>query len=85
MDERIKELRDRIDGIDDMLVELISERVKLAKEIGRLKRESGVEVFDPGREDEVLANVGARAEADREFIEKIFADIMEYCRNEERK
>jgi len=50
-------LRARMDGLDEMLVGLLNERSACALEIGRLKRELGLPVYQPEREAEVLRHV----------------------------
>lgn len=56
-EERLKRFRDGIDAVDRRIVELLSERVGLAGEIGRIKRENGSEFFDPAREVEVMDKI----------------------------
>ena len=53
----IEELRSRIDVIDDQLVRLLNVRVACAVEVGRLKHEAGVPIYQPDREAQVLAGV----------------------------
>ena len=52
-DEMLKELRERIDGLDDGIVRLLNERTALSVEIGRLKREAGLDICDPSREESI--------------------------------
>src|SRR5512139_2255325 len=53
----IEELRSRIDVIDEQLVRLLNVRVACAVEVGRLKHEAGLPIYQPNREAEVLASV----------------------------
>jgi chorismate mutase len=55
------ERRDRISAIDDEIIRLVAERVQIAREIGRLKREAGVPTLDPGREAAVVRRAVERA------------------------
>ena len=50
----LKELRDRIDSIDDRIAELFEQRTLTACEIAEYKREHGMAILQTGREDEVL-------------------------------
>ena len=50
----IEELRSRIDVIDEQLVRLLNVRVACAVEVGRLKHEAGVPIYQPDREAQVL-------------------------------
>jgi chorismate mutase len=51
-----------MDGLDEVLVRLLNERSACALEIGRLKRELGMPVYQPSREAEVLRHVRRMAE-----------------------
>ncbi len=55
----IEELRMRIDVLDRQLVELISERARVAQMIGHLKAATSLPVYEPDREKIVYANVRA--------------------------
>ena len=50
----INELRGKINQIDDTLSNAFKERMEVALEIARYKKENGLPVFDPGRERAVL-------------------------------
>ncbi len=50
----IEELRNRIDVIDEQLVRLLNVRVACAVEVGRLKHEAGLPIYQPDREAQVL-------------------------------
>lgn len=47
-------LRDKLDTVNLKLLELINERAELVQEIGKVKREQGVNRFDPVRERKML-------------------------------
>src|SRR5213080_4655456 len=53
----LKSLRSQIDKLDLNILKLVNERARLATEIGKLKSDSGGEVFAPGREEEIFQNV----------------------------
>jgi chorismate mutase len=53
----LEDLRHRIDLLDEHLVRLLNARAACALEIGRLKREQGIDIYQPAREGEVLAHV----------------------------
>src|SRR5947209_17053206 len=52
----LSDWRRRIDEIDKKLVELLNERSQCALEIGKLKQEAKIPLYQPDRENEVLAN-----------------------------
>jgi chorismate mutase len=55
--ENIDDLRERINSIDDELLRLFNERAKLALEIGRMKKEQGLPIHIPSREEQIITRV----------------------------
>ena len=51
---RLDELRSRLDEINLQLLNLMSKRGAIVKEIGEIKKKQGVQKFDPVREREML-------------------------------
>ncbi len=74
----LKELRDRIDELDNSIVKLLHERLKVSRRIGVLKKKDKLDVYDPRREREVLLRIvglaskfGIREEDLRETYDRI--------------
>ena len=55
----IEDWRKKIDDLDRKLVALLSERAKAAVEIGKLKRNTSMPIYEPDRERVVFDNVQA--------------------------
>jgi len=53
----IADWRKKIDDLDRKLVALLSERARAAVEIGRLKRDTSLPIYEPDRERVVFDNV----------------------------
>ena len=53
----ISDWRKKIDDLDRQLAALLNERANAAAEIGRLKRNTKLPIYEPEREREVIANV----------------------------
>jgi len=53
----IEDWRKKIDEVDRRLVALLSERARAAVEIGKLKRNTSMPIYEPDRERIVFANV----------------------------
>ena len=86
----IDDLRRRIDEIDEQLVTLLNERSTCALEVGRLKRELGIEVYQPDREAEVHQHARSCSEQnggplDAGAIRRIFERIIDEARHIERE
>ncbi len=54
---RIRELRSRVDEVDQELIRILNERARIVQEIMTIKAETGKPVFDPKREEEILRRV----------------------------
>jgi chorismate mutase len=54
---KITELRDKIDDYDRELVEILNRRADLALQIRKLKQESSLQLYDPGREEQIFKKV----------------------------
>jgi len=84
----LDDLRDDIDRVDEVLVRLLNERARVACEIGRIKKELGIEVYQPEREKQVLAHVrGVAAEGPLgpDAIARLFERIIDEARRLERR
>ena len=57
--DQIEALRVRIDALDETIVRLLNERASCALQIGHLKQELGIQIYQPGREQDVLRHVQA--------------------------
>jgi chorismate mutase len=79
----IADWRKKIDEIDQRLVELLSERARAAVEIGRLKRDTSLPIYEPERERVVFANVQEmnRGPLPGRDLVRIFERIMDVMRN----
>jgi chorismate mutase len=57
LQERVRELRERVDEVDTELIRALNERARIVQEIMALKAQSGAPVYDPKREEEILRRV----------------------------
>ena len=53
----IADWRIKIDELDRRLVELLNERAQAAHEIGKLKRNTSMPIYEPDREKKIFENV----------------------------
>ena len=79
----IADWRRKIDEIDEKLVEILNQRAQAAQEIGRLKRDSALPVYEPDRERVVLARVqeANRGPLQHRHLIQIYERIMDVMRN----
>ena len=84
----LDELRDDIDRVDEVLVRLLNERARVACEIGQIKKEQGIEIYQPEREKQVLAHVRSVAvegPLGADAIARLFERIIDEARRLERR
>ena len=75
----LNEIRQQIDTVDNEIVALLEERMKLVTRVSAYKQHTGKAIYDPEREQ---ANVAASV-VNPEYQEAIvasFADIMKHSR-----
>ena len=79
----IEDWRKKIDDVDRRLVELISERARAVVEIGKLKRNTSMPIYEPDRERIVFANVQAanRGPLPGRDLVRIYERIIDVMRN----
>ena len=78
--ENLTELRAEIDKLDDQLLELLTRRMRISREIGQYKKEHDMPVLQTQRYEELLARRAAQAVElgmDREFMRTVFQAIHE--------
>jgi chorismate mutase len=84
----ISDWRKKIDELDRQLVQLLSQRAQAAHEIGKLKRDAGMPIYEPDREQAVFSNVrsvnqGPLPDRDLLRIYERVMDIMSQIQQEE--
>ena len=77
----ITEWRNKIDDVDRQLVRLLNERAAMAQQIGRLKRETSLPIYEPDREAVIFRNIdrenrGPLRTSDLHHIFERIIDVM---------
>lgn len=78
----LNEIRQQIDTVDNEIVALLEERMKLVTRVSAYKQRTGKAIYDPEREQALLDKVAGNV-ANLEYQEPIvasFADIMKHSR-----
>jgi len=80
MSEKLRQLRDQIDRLDDELLKLANQRAALAQQVGHLK-EDGV-ILRPEREAQVLQRLQQqnRGPLSNAAVAQLFTEIISQCR-----
>ena len=85
---RRRRKRRDIDRVDEVLVRLLNERARCVCEIGLLKKEVGLDVYQPDREKDVLRHVrelACEGPLGPEAIGRLFERIIDEARRLERR
>lgn len=57
MQEKLGELRQKIDALDDKIARLLDERMAVVRQVGELKTKNNAAIYHPKREGEILARL----------------------------
>ena len=79
MDDELQKQRNKIDKIDEELINLLLSRIKLADRIGSIKKQFGIPVTDPEREKYVLSKTHGVNLEYRQQVQRIFRQIIREC------
>ena len=83
---KLDELRVLIDDVDQRIVALLNERTLVVEDIGRVKRQAKLPIYEPKREELVFANVTAcnRGPLTTAALRRIFERIIDEMRGVQR-
>lgn len=76
----LKELREKINQIDEKIINLLSDRRKLSRDIALAKENNKSPIRDQKREEELLRRlirIGKKAGLDSNYLSKVFYEIIE--------
>ena len=74
----LQRLRDHLDVIDQQLLKLLSQRMEISRQIGAIKHQNNMPIFQPQRWEQVLAQqqkAGAALGLDDHFVKEIAEKI----------
>lgn len=79
----LEELRNKIDDIDNKLIEILNERMSVIKEVGAFKKSNKTAIYRPEREKSIIDRLyqNHRGHLNRAAIEAIFLEIFAISRN----
>ena len=82
----INDYRNKIDEIDNDIVRLFAERMEIAADIAKWKKENGKPVLDADREKQKLDAVAALAPCEMaEYTRRLYKLLFELSRNYQEK
>lgn len=78
MNNQLEEFRKQIDSIDSQLIELLSKRFQVVKQIGNYKKENNLKALDSNRWNKVMDNLLEKAQdlkLDEDIVTAIWNEI----------
>jgi chorismate mutase-like protein len=83
---KLEEYRVLVDDVDRRIVALLNERTRVVENIGRVKRGSGLPIYEPRREDQVVANITGNNSGPltEQAVRRIFERIIDEMRHVQR-
>jgi chorismate mutase/prephenate dehydratase len=87
----VDDLRERIDAIDDDLLELLDKRAKLVRDVGKKKRDNSRAMHDPEREQQIYERLEQKLATSRgaafpvASVRPVFREVISACLSLEEK
>ena len=80
--QKLTKRRKKLDLINEELLTLLNQRLRITLEIGKVKKEMGKKIYDAKREREILERLSRRNRGPLNEVDlrKIFMTIMKVCR-----
>jgi chorismate mutase len=78
----LAQCREQIDKIDLRILELLNQRTSVVEEIGRIKKEAQMPIYEPKREDQVYRNITSNnaGPMPNDAVRRIFERIIDEMR-----
>ncbi len=85
--EKIIVLRNKIDLLDEQMLDLLVQRFSVSREIGEIKASGGINIGDPNREQEIIDRLAEKLEdkMERNDIAAIFGPIYHISKKLQKK
>lgn len=79
----LNHLRDKLDSLDEQLLDILNERMQVVKQVGEVKAKDKSPIYRPKREQEILARLNGinNGILNQKAIESIFLEIFAISRN----
>ncbi len=82
----LTDYRDQIDEVDRRLVRLLNERTRIVEQLGQVKEQLDMPIYEPKREDQVYRNIAQSNEGPlpEEALKRLFERIVDEMRSLQR-
>ena len=78
VNDRLLQLRNQIDMVDEELLISLNRRAELVIEVGQIKQKEKIDVFDPGREAELMKRLNSlnKGPLENEMLQELFQSLI---------
>ena len=80
----LENLRKEIDEIDELIIQLLDDRIQIVQEIGDYKKSNNIEVLDKTRESLIYEKINGMDIENKETIVKIYQELMNITKEVQR-
>lgn len=78
----LNEIRDKIDKVDDQIIELFAQRMELSNEVAQYKRAKGIPVIDMTRERDKRNKIFEKSPKEvRDYLPQLYSVVFELSRS----
>lgn len=77
---KLQDLRENIDQINHELVRLLIQRKNISYEIGKIKKDMKIPIYDPSREKTIFDKLNKKYPNDYQYLIPIFEIIIQESR-----
>ena len=69
-------LRKQIDNIDDKIIQLLDERMKICQQVGQVKKDNNIGLTHTSRENDIIDRLSTGVSLTRDDIKSIYEKIF---------
>jgi monofunctional chorismate mutase len=80
----LNELRKEIDEIDELIIQLLDDRIEIVHEIGDYKKDNNIDVLDSTREALIFEKIEKMDLENKDTIIKIYEQLMNVTKDVQR-
>ena len=76
--DRLLQLRNQIDMVDEELLISLNRRAKLVIEVGQIKQKENIDIFDPRREAQLMKRLNSlnKGPIENEMLQELFQSLI---------
>ena len=81
MELDLADIRRQLDGIDDQLIALFTQRMSLSAQVAEYKRKTGMPILDAAREQQIIDRLSQKAGEFGDYTKSLYQAIFQASRD----